>query len=187
MKSLIFGNDTDRMPDFAFRMMSILFKLADIFSPKGHYIDGFGIKPGYTVMDYGCGPGRHIKRASQLAGSKGTVYATDIHELAIASVEKLIRRKGLSNVRAILSRDMKQSIAPKTVNLVYALDMFHMVIDTDSFLKGIHRIIMTDGILILEDGHQPRTQARKKVMQSGCWDIMEETGRHMKCAPRVVL
>lgn len=183
MKSILFGKDADRMPDFAFRMMSVLFKVMDLFSPKDKAIDGFGIQSGFTVMDYGCGPGRHIRRASQLSGSNGKVYAVDIHELAIASVEKLVEKNDLKNVTALLAKDIEKSVMPKSIDLIYALDMFHMVSDPGGFLNGIHRMIKPGGTFILEDGHQPRTLSRQKVMQSGCWKIIEETSEYMKCMP----
>ncbi len=37
------------------------------------------------VIDYGCGTGRCLKKASGQVGDRGAVYAVDIHELAIKS------------------------------------------------------------------------------------------------------
>jgi cyclopropane fatty-acyl-phospholipid synthase-like methyltransferase len=183
MKSKLVGSEMDRMPNMAFRIMSAMFKIADWINPKDHYIDNFGIRQGSIVMDYGCGPGRHIKRASELTGEKGLVYAVDIHELAIESVNRLVRKKNLHNVKTLLVKDIREQITDRTVDLVYALDMFHMVSDTDDFLKGIHRIIRPGGLFILEYGHQPGKNARSKVLQAGCWNIDEETGGHLKCTP----
>jgi len=61
--------------------------------------------------------------------------------------------------------------------------MFHMVKDTRTFMVELHRIIKPDGVLILEDGHQPRALAKEKVSQAGCWKIISETKAYMKCSP----
>jgi ubiquinone/menaquinone biosynthesis C-methylase UbiE len=183
MKNRFFGNEVERMPDFTFRMMKIFFAFYYFIKPAGRYLKKFGIKPGFTVVDYGCGTGACLRDASSLAGEKGFVYAVDVHELAITSVEKLINRHGLKNVKAVLTDGKTSDIPDETADLIYALDMFHMVKDTGAFLKELNRIVKRDGILILEDGHQPRALSKEKLQVSGCWKVEEENRRFMKCIP----
>lgn len=171
------------MPNFAFRMMSWVFNVMDIFRSVDSYIDDYGITDGLVVMDYGCGPGRYIKRASELVGEKGKVYAVDIHELAMVSVRKLVKKYSLRNVKALVSDGSKIDLESDTVDLIYALDMFHMVKGSDVLLKEWKRVIKPAGILILEDGHQPRESTRKKVLNSGAWSIEEEMKMHLICKP----
>ena len=64
-------------------------------------LDGFGIKRGQTVVDYGCGPGSYLRRASELVGPEGRVLAVDIHELAIKAVMRRIDKEQLSNVTPV--------------------------------------------------------------------------------------
>jgi ubiquinone/menaquinone biosynthesis C-methylase UbiE len=183
VKKILFGNEIEKMPDFAFRMMKIFFIIYYFFKPAGKYLRKFGIKPGYVVVDYGCGTGACIKDASSLAGENGTVYAVDIHEMAIASVEKLIRKHNLTNVKTVLTDGNRSILHNETADLVYAMDMFHMVKDTDSFLKELNRITKKEGTLIIEDGHQPRSASREKILKSGCWEIIGEKKRFLKCTP----
>ena len=63
--------------------------------------------------------------------------------------------------------------------------MFHMVKDTGAFLKELHRLTKPDGTLYLEDGHQPRAKTKQKVLNSGCWEITEETKTFVKCNPKI--
>ncbi|MDP3003283.1 MAG: methyltransferase domain-containing protein [Bacteroidales bacterium] len=185
MKNVLFGNEMERMPVFVFRIMKIFFKVYYFFKPVDHYISEFGIKPGDTIIDYGCGPGDYIRSVSRLVGEEGLVYAVDIHELAISSVEKLIRKYELKNVRTVLTDSVSVNIADNEADLIYAIDMFHMVKDTDSFLKGLCRITSANGFLIIEDGHQPRSLSKEKIEHSGCWEILEEHKRFLKCRPSV--
>jgi len=171
------------MPDFAFSMMKVLFKVFYFFKPAVKYLKKFGIKPGSTVIDYGCGPGACIKAASDLVGERGIVYAADVHEMAIASVEKLIKRLNLLNVKTILTDGKSSPIPNDTADLIYALDMFHMVKETNIFLKELCRITKKDGILIIEDGHQPRSVSREKIQRSDAWKIIEENKKYLKCSP----
>ena len=135
-------------------------------------------------MDYGCGTGRYIRQASESVGEKGRVYAVDIHPLAIKAAAGISAKFNLKNVSPLLTDGKSVDIPTASADLVYALDMFHMVSDTGSFLKELYRITKPDGILILEDGHQPRALAKEKVSRSGCWEVAEETRSHMKYKPK---
>ena len=182
-KNRLFGNEIDRMPDFTFRIMKIFFLIYYFFKPAGKYLQKFGIKPGYTVVDYGTGTGAFIKDASIMVGSEGTVYAVDIHEMAIETVQNIISKHGLTNVIPVLTDGKKSDIDDEVADLVFALDMFHMVSDTDSFLKELNRITRKNGTLIIEDGHQPRALSKEKILRSGYWTIAGEEKRFLRCVP----
>ena len=183
VKQLFLGNNMDRMPNFAFRMMSLMFMLRDRFGSPERKLDQFGIKPGDTVIDYGCGPGSFIRKASSLVGGQGRVFAVDIHELAIAAVEKRKATFNLSNVSTVLVQHGRCAIADQSADLIYALDMFHMIKDPGDFLRELHRMLKQDGRLIIEDGHQPRQASREKILASELWRIKEETKGWLVCTP----
>lgn len=183
MKKLFCGNEMDRMPNWAFKMMAFMFNIGDLIKPPNKKLDPFKIQRGQTVIDYGCGTGRYLKPASDLVGDTGTVYAVDIHGLAIESAYKMIKKYNLNNVHPILTDGKTDRIPAQIADVIYALDMFHMVRNTKGFLKELNRITKPEGVLFLEDGHQPRTLAREKVNNSGCWEILEETKGFLKCGP----
>ena len=184
MKNRLCGNEMDRMPDVAFRMMQFFFRITDLFVTLDKKLDAFGIREGFTVVDYGCGPGRYIRKASALAGSQGKVYAVDIHELALKAVDRVVTKQSLSNVTTALTDGKKVALPDNIADLIYALDMFHMVRVPNDFLSELARICKPGGTLILEDGHQPRKKAREKVQNSGRWEIISENRQHMVCKVR---
>ena len=90
------GNEMDRMPNWAFRMMAFMFNGADLLKSPNRRLDAFGIQNGQTVVDWGCGTGRYLKQASELVGDKGTVYAVDIHQLAIEAAANVAQKYNLN-------------------------------------------------------------------------------------------
>jgi SAM-dependent methyltransferase len=68
-------------------------------------------------------------------------------------------------------------------DVVCALDMFFGVKQSAGFLAELKRIIRPDGVLVIDDGHQPRQMTKDKILASGLWMIIEETSGHLKCKP----
>jgi len=71
------------MSNFDFKFMSLGYKFRDLFLPRLNILEEVGIKPGFHVLDFGCGPGSYIIPLAKLVGESGKVYAMDIHPLAI--------------------------------------------------------------------------------------------------------
>jgi ubiquinone/menaquinone biosynthesis C-methylase UbiE len=183
MMARIFGRGMERIPNSAFRMMSLVFAFRDRFTTPWSVLDQFGIEEGQTVVDYGCGPGSYLRRASELVGTHGRVLAVDIHELAIKAVERRIARERLGNVTALLAGRDQSRLPDETADVIYALDMFHMVRHPEAFLKELKRICKGTGTLYIDNGHQSREEARAKVRLSHMWEIERENERYMKCNP----
>jgi ubiquinone/menaquinone biosynthesis C-methylase UbiE len=163
--------------------MSFIFKISDFFNSKHNYVEQFDIKKGQTVIDYGCGPGRYIFKASDKVSTTGIVYAVDIHEMAMESVRRIMEKQGLINVKPTLANGYSVDIPDHIADLIYALDMFHMVSDPGAFLKELHRLLKPEGKLILESGHQSKKLAREKIERTGLWQILEENAHFFKCKP----
>lgn len=176
------GKDRESMPDFSFKAMTMIMKLMDILGRHSQKnFKTLGLQPGQTVIDYGCGPARYIEFASRAVGEKGKVIAVDIHPLAIAKVKEKIEKFSLTNVEAVLAENNTTPIPSEIADTVYALDMFHMVPKPAVFLNELSRLVKKEGTIIIEDGHQPRTQTIQKIEQSGCLKIVQETKTHVKC------
>ena len=184
MSKIFCGNEMDKMPGWSFRIMAFLFNVKDLFKPAGKKLEQFNIRKGTTVVDYGSGTGRYLKKASELVGNTGMVYAVDIHELAVESAFRQIRKHDLRNIKPVKTDGNTTDIPSHCTDLIYALDMFHMVRNTFVFLKELNRISKVDGALIIEDGHQPRSLSKEKLLKSDFWEIVEENKSFIKCSPK---
>ncbi|MBN1635997.1 MAG: methyltransferase domain-containing protein [Deltaproteobacteria bacterium] len=177
------GNRAEMVPDLAFKLMALMFAIRDKIVKVDKLLDEFGICPGQVIVDYGCGPGSYIKRASELVGSQGRVYAVDIHALAIEAVKKRIRKENLINVTGVLAQGEHRMLDDNCADIIYALDMFHMVKEPGTFLHELRRILKSSGVLFISDGHQKRVHAKAKINASEAWMIVDENFHYMKCIP----
>jgi len=163
--------------------MRLFYKISDIFRDPSTQLEEFNIEPGWRVIDYGCGPGRYLPRASKQVGPEGKVFAVDIHELAMNCVCSMVQKKRLKNVIPVRAKEYFVPIQENTANLIYVLDVFHMISQPTLFLQELHRLIRSDGKLILEDGHQKRIETLRKVEESKRWRILEEKPKHLILKP----
>lgn len=184
MRNIIFGNSMDVMPSALFRIMAVLFKIRDKLMPHDYKLEKMGIKKGDVILDCGCGTGSCLKKASMLAGENGLVYAVDVHPLAIKCAERKSEKSVYKNIKPVLSQGGVIPVKPNTVDVIYALDMFHMVSDYKSFLNELYALIKSDGKLFLEDGHQSRRKTVDKVKESGLWNIVEDSTEWILCVAR---
>lgn len=171
------------MPHWAFHLMRWSMKINDLFSSPDAKLDGFDIKPGNVVIDYGCGPGRYLRRASELVGTSGKVFAVDIHDIAFKCACRYRTKKNMRNIYPVKAIEYFAPIPENKADIIYALDMFHQVSNTEDFLNELHRLIKPDGKLILEDGHQKRATTLQKVKTNGRWEISFQHKKHLVLNP----
>ena len=178
------GYEVEHLPNISFRLMSFVISMRDVLFPVGKRLDRFGIRKGSVVVDFGCGPGSYLERASQIVGDAGKVYAVDVHPLAIMSIKRKAKQKNLTNVVPVLSTGYPVDIESQSADVIYALDMFHHVKDTDGFLTELRRVLKPNGSLFIESGHQPLDGARKKILKSDCWVIVKEEQNLFECTSK---
>ena len=140
------------MPNFAFEMMSAMFKVRDLLRPRREILAEAAIKPGDLVLDYGCGPGGYVVPTAELVGESGAVFALDLHPLAIRKVQEIARKHQLANVQAIHS-DCETGLPGESVDVVLLYDILHMLSEPHAVLAELHRVLKPDGVLSLNEPH----------------------------------
>lgn len=154
------------MPNPVFRMMTLLFKIRDLVSPRTNVLKETGIGPGSRVLDFGCGSGSYVTPAAEMVGESGRVYALDIHPLAEKNVKNLIRRRKLKNVETILS-DRKIPLPDSHIDLALLYDILHHLSNPGGVLTEIHRVLKPDGSLSASDHHLEEDTIISKIAGTG--------------------
>ena len=162
--------------NFDFQFMSVGYKFRDFFLPRKNILEEVGIKPGFYVLDYGCGPGSYIVPLAKLVGESGKIYALDIHPLAIRKVRGIASKKQLANVETILS-DCQTGLPDNTLDAVLLYDAFHNLSDPDVVLKELHRVLKSDGALSFSDHHMKENEIISQVTNSGLFRLLRKGER----------
>ncbi len=159
-----------RPSNFMFRLMALEFMIRDLFKPRKVIVQEIGIKPGFTVLDFGCGPGGYVVPVAELVGNKGMVYALDAYPLAVKMVDSLISKKHLTNVKTILS-DAGTGLPDKSVDVVLLFDILHDLSAPNTVLAEIRRVLKPGGILSVTDHHLDESDITFTVTKSGLFRV----------------
>jgi ubiquinone/menaquinone biosynthesis C-methylase UbiE len=162
--------------NFGFRLMAFGYKFRDIRLPRINILKEVGIKQGFHVLDYGCGPGSYIIPLAELVGESGKIYALDIHPLAIRKVQDIASKKQLANVETILS-DCQTGLPDNSLDVVLLYDIFHHLSDPDGVLKELHRVLKPEGILSFGDHHMKEKEIVSEVTNSGLFRLARKGER----------
>jgi len=161
------------MSDLGFRFMTLAFKIRDFLRPRREVVKEVGIKEGFHVLDYGCGPGSYVTAVAELVGKSGKIYALDINPLAIEMVKKIAAKKQLSNVETILS-DRKTGLPDNSINIVLLYDTFHGLSEPNIVLEELYRVLKPNGILSFSDHHSEENEIISKVTNNGLFRLLRK-------------
>lgn len=156
--------------------MSFAFVFRDIFRPRINILKDVGIKKGYHVLDYGCGPGSYIKPLLELVGGSGKIFALDIHPLAIKKVKKIVSKEHLTNVETICSGCLT-GLPDNSIDAVLLYDTFHTLGDQTGVLKELLRVLKPNGILSFSDHHLNEEDIISEVTSSELFRLSQKHNR----------
>jgi len=158
--------------NLSFRFMSLGFRLRDLRLPRMEILKEAGIKTGFRVLDYGCGAGSYVPAVSELVGPSGKVHALDIHPLAVQSVQRLVSKRGLTNVETILS-DCQTGLPNESLDVALLYDIYHDLARPGDVLNELHRVLKPDGILSFNDHHMKDEEVRKEIASGSSFRLVE--------------
>jgi len=139
----------------------------------------FGLREGMTFIDVGAGTGFFTRVASEIVGSAGTVYATDI---SMEMIDKM-RRAGVgTNVHLMQSKELSVPVPDGVADMVLASFVFHETTDRRALMGEIHRAAKAGAkILIIEWKKQDEADgppAGERLDENELWQELRSSGAY---------
>lgn len=140
-------------------------------------------KKGQTVLDYGCGIGSFTLPLADLVGENGKVIALDMEPSAIQIVEKVARRKNLTNITTVQS-DCGTNLDDQSVDTVLFIGVLPYLQDPLPVLRELHRVLKPDGLLVSRHCFRiSREEVLKAIQKNGLFKLQAESGRLLSFTP----
>ena len=177
-RSLIFKRGEDRlmMPGIGFLIMKAVLTVRNLFRKPGRVLHQMGLQKGQSMLDYGCGIGSFTIPAAKTVGDDGTIYALDIHPLAIRAVEKEAKKERISNIKTILS-DRGTGLPDESVDIVLLYDVLQMIRDKDKLLEELHRVLKAGGSLFATAEHLQVSEFLNTLTRDKLFTLVGQKGR----------
>ena len=172
----------DKGNDFGYSMMSWMFAVRDFFMPRRKILAEVGIESGFKVLDFGCGPGAYVPDISEMVGTSGKVYALDMRPMAMQMVNKLAKKRGLSNLETIQS-DCATGLEDHCLDVVLLYDTFHDLLEPRKVLEELHRVLKPGGKLSFSDHHLSHDDIMTGVTGSGLFTFVEKGNKTYTFGP----
>ena len=111
-------------------------------------LTAIGLKPGFTLIDIGCGEGFFAIPAAKIVGRKGKVYALDIDEDAITELKKKATREGLKNLTAVIGSGEDTVFCEACADIVFFGIVLHDFNVPAKVLKNAKTMLKPEGRLV---------------------------------------
>ena len=131
-----------------------------------------GVKPGQSVLDFGCGSGVYTIPVAGVVGSRGKVYALDKDGGVLDDLMRRADSAGLANIRRLDTPWGTQiALANDSVDVVLLFDVFHdyyfsSAAERQDLLGEIRRILKLGGVLSVYPKHM-ETEAKTEIESAG--------------------
>ena len=99
-------------------------------------MDALGIADGAVVADIGAGGGWFTVRLAQRVGPNGLVYAEDIQPPMIESINRRVRRAGLTNVQSVIGTP-SNPLLPGPIDALLMVEVYGQVEDPVTLLRNV--------------------------------------------------
>ena len=142
-------------------------------------LDKIGMKPGMTVADVGAGSGYFTVRLAKRVGASGKVFAVEIQPEMMRILRRRIANEKLSNVDPILGGESDPKLAPKSVDLILMVDVYHEFSQPQKMLRRMNEALKNDGRIVLleyrkEDPHIPIRSEHKMSVEEARMELEAE-------------
>jgi len=114
-------------------------------------VSHLGLGEGSVIADIGAGNGKDTWVFAEIVGETGKVYAEEIDEDKVKSLNDSTEKKNLSQVTAMLGSSISPCLPSDSVDLIYMNRVYHHFAKPREMLRGIWRSLRPGGYLVVVD------------------------------------
>ncbi|MEN8176784.1 MAG: class I SAM-dependent methyltransferase, partial [Pseudomonadota bacterium] len=123
----------------------------EIFDRREQIVAAVAVEPGDHIADVGAGTGLFSLMFARAVGPEGRVYAVDISDEFVHSIEERARRQGFDNILGVINNARDVSLAPASIDLAFVCDTYHHFEYPGDMLASTYQALKPGGGLVVVD------------------------------------
>lgn len=123
----------------------------DAWQKPEEILSAMALQEGATVVDLGAGTGYLIPKLSGAVGPSGTVIAADIEPAMVTFLTSAAKEQAWENVRPQLSSADDPNLAPRSVDAIVALNVWHHVENRVAYGRKLAAALKPGGTFVIVD------------------------------------
>ena len=139
----------------------------DAWQKPEQVMDALGIADGARVADLGAGGGYFTIRLARRVGPNGIVYAEDVQDEMLGSIERRIEREQLTNVKTVKGTFDNPRLPSGELDAVLIVDTFNAFERPITVLQRVREALKTGGrvgiIEYTKEGHGPGPDMEDRI------------------------
>jgi len=139
-------------------------------------MDIIGIKSGMIIGEVGAGEGYFTYKIAKRVGSSGYVYANDIREDDLQSIQKKCNTENITNILTILGKVEDPMFPSNKMDMVFMSYVFHMLEKPKDLLMNIIPSLKKGATLVILDIDPERMLRGPYPENSKIAEIAENAG-----------
>jgi predicted methyltransferase/thioredoxin-related protein len=136
----------------------------DSWQRPAYVLDELGITAGSYVADVGAGEGYFTMHLADRVGTEGRVYAVDINNAALDSIESKSKARGWTQVVTILGTPTDPRLPQGSLDAILIVNAYHEFVEFDSMLQSMYRALKPGGLIGIID-NPPRQEETRAQYQ----------------------
>lgn len=165
--------DRRHASNLSFRIMASYLKFRERFRKPRDFMEYVGVRPGDMILDHGCGIGSYSIPAAEMTGPEGTVYALDIHPIAVERTKERAMKAGLDNIETIHS-GLENGLPGQYIDTILLIDVYTWIPDMLALLTEFYRVLKPNGRLVILIDHASPDGCIDDVASSGLFELDEQ-------------
>ncbi|MBT8310651.1 MAG: class I SAM-dependent methyltransferase [Flavobacteriaceae bacterium] len=128
-----------------------------------HILKAVGVESGQSIADIGCHEGYLSVHLAKRVGDRGSVYAVDVREDRLQTLDQTLESRNIQNVETIHGDYGDPKLPKNALDIVFIMDTYHEMEDYMAILEHVNKALKPGGkIIIIEKlKRRVRDQSRK--------------------------
>ena len=119
--------------------------------PPDKVMDAIGLEPGMTVGEIGAGFGRYTVHLAQRVGANGKIYANDIDQAVLSTLEQRCKTDNITNVETVLGEEEDPLFPKNSLDMAFMVWVFHGLDKPGPLMKNLIPALKPGASLVIVD------------------------------------